>query len=444
MVQPLRFDESLQAFARVVVDVLGRDAFDKGRALRDPFGKLSYISLQKLDAPVGDRLIAQLSAVLKHYFASDIGLIQPGEFGYEELWSAPTTWELVWLSDVDAEYVDIIDRRIVGQDWLTSPLGQIDAVPPRLVFWSAKGGVGRSTALSVLAVHLAQTGRNVLVIDADLEAPGLGAILLDQNDLPTYGLLDYLSDNGLARWSDEDLSDFVSASLLTDRTAGQGLVDVAPAVGSTTLLHPQNMLAKLSRALLEDPSENRTPISVKSQLREFVDRLTLRRSYDAVLIDARAGLSELAAGALLGLGANTLVFGVKQNQTFEDYRFLFAHLSRMPHSSDLELDWRRRFRFVHAKADPQDEGESFKDRLYTVLADEFYEEEKSADETNVLNFSLDDPEAMHAPLTINFDFPYMRFDPVQRPLQLKRETYRSAFLEFLQGARELLGLPREE
>lgn len=444
MVKPLRFDESLQAFARVVVDVLGRDAFDRGRALRDPFGRLSYISLQELDASVADRLIAQLSAALKHYFASDVGLVKPGEFGYEELWSAPTTWELVWLSDVDAEYVDVIDRRIVGQDWLTSPAVQNDAVPPRLVFWSAKGGVGRSTALSVLAVHLAQSGRNVLVIDADLEAPGLGAILLDRNDLPTYGLLDYLSDNGLARWSDEDLSDFVSASLLTDRSAGQGLVDVAPAVGSATLLHPQNMLAKLSRALLEDPSESKAPIPVKNQLCEFVDRLCLRRSYDAVLIDARAGLSELAAGALLGLGANTLVFGVKQNQTFEDYRFLFAHLSRMPHPSDPELDWRRRFRFVHAKADPQDEGEPFKDRLYAVLADEFYEEERNAAEANVLNFSLDDPDAMHSPLTINFDFPYMRFDPVQRPLQLKRETYRAAFIEFLHGARELLGLPTEE
>jgi len=96
-----------------------------------------------------------------------------------------------------------------------------------------------------------------------------------------------------------------------------------------------------------------------------------KQTYDAVLIDARAGLSELAAGPLLALGATTLVFGVKQNQTFEDFRFLFSYLSRMPHPSEPELDWRRRFRFVHAKADPQDDDqETFKDKLYNVLADE--------------------------------------------------------------------------
>jgi hypothetical protein len=70
----------------------------------------------------------------------------------------------------------------------------------------------------------------------------------------------------------------------------------------------------------------------------FEDRLVKRRAYDAVLIDARAGLTEIAAGALFALGASTMIFGVNQAQTFEDLRFLFAHLARMPHSSDPELD----------------------------------------------------------------------------------------------------------
>jgi len=440
----LRFDDSLEAFAIAVVDVLGLNAFENGRALRDPFGRLSYLSSKKLEPSTRVRLLERLAVALAQYFSTDIGVIEPEEFGFADLWAAPVHWELVWLNTQEVLYIDVIDRRIVGQDWLASPEHESEPTPRRLVFWSVKGGVGRSTALSVLAVHLAQFGRNVLVIDADLEAPGLGSILLDPDARPTYGLLDYLADNGLAPWSDEALSDFVSASLLTDRVAGQGLVDVAPAVGTATLNKPHNMLAKLSRALLEDPNPNGAPTPVRSQLRDFVDRLASRKSYDAILVDARAGLTELAAGALFGLGANTLVFGVKQTQTFEDLRFLFAHLARMPHPSDPETDWRRRFRFVHAKADPQDDSkESFKDKLYEVLSDEFYEEEKGGDESNVLNYSFDDPQALHAPLTINFDFPYMRFDPVLRPAQLKRETYRAAFSEFLIAACELLDLSNE-
>ena len=40
-------------------------------------------------------------------------------------------------------------------------------------FYSWKGGVGRTFALANVAVQLARVGRNVLMIDWDLEAPGL-------------------------------------------------------------------------------------------------------------------------------------------------------------------------------------------------------------------------------------------------------------------------------
>src|SRR3954452_16771788 len=42
-----------------------------------------------------------------------------------------------------------------------------------VTFYSYKGGVGRSMAVANTAVLLAQKGRRVLVVDWDLEAPGL-------------------------------------------------------------------------------------------------------------------------------------------------------------------------------------------------------------------------------------------------------------------------------
>jgi hypothetical protein len=439
----LRFDETLNAFAITVVRILGVDAFKSGRALRDPYGRLGYLSREALNEAKVSELARQLELALGRYAFRESLILQPVDFGFEALWMAPTRWEEVIFPDGTSVYVDVVDRRIVGQDWLTAPADEIQPTPQRLVFWSVKGGVGRSTALSVLAVHLAQTGRNVLVVDGDLEAPGLGALLLDTENQPEYGLIDFLADNGIYDWSDTELQDFVGTSLLTDRTSGQGLVEVAPAVGLATRHNPQNMLAKLSRALLEDPSENGKPISVRTQYRTFVDRLTRLRKYDAVLIDARAGLAEIAAGSLIGLGATTLVFGVNQTQTFDDYRYLFAHLARMPHSEEPQRDWRRRFRFVQAKADPKDgDTESFKDRLYEVLSEEFYEEE--VDQPNPFNFSLDDPNAPHSAVAVNFDFPYMSFDPVYHPTQLKRETYRAAFAEFLTFTNRLLDIPSDE
>ena len=107
-----------------------------------------------------------------------------------------------------------------------------------------------------------------------------------------------------------------------------------------------------------------------------------------------------------------LLFGVNQLQTFEDYKFLLAHMAHFARPGKVQHDWRRRIRFVHAKADPQgDDVASFKDRLYEVVAKEFYEDEESS--TEPFNYSLDDPQAPHTPIVINFDFPYMRFDPVR-------------------------------
>jgi len=42
-----------------------------------------------------------------------------------------------------------------------------------ITFYSYKGGTGRSMALANVAWVLASNGRRVLVIDWDLEAPGL-------------------------------------------------------------------------------------------------------------------------------------------------------------------------------------------------------------------------------------------------------------------------------
>ena len=61
-------------------------------------------------------------------------------------------------------------------------------------FYSFKGGVGRTMALVNTAVTLAQRGRNVLVVDFDVEAPGLDTfdVLRPQEDVP--GIVDFVVD----------------------------------------------------------------------------------------------------------------------------------------------------------------------------------------------------------------------------------------------------------
>jgi MinD-like ATPase involved in chromosome partitioning or flagellar assembly len=67
-----------------------------------------------------------------------------------------------------------------------------------ITFYSYKGGVGRTIALSNVAWILASNGYKVLLIDWDLESPGvhgyLRPFLADPDLSTTPGLIDYLRD----------------------------------------------------------------------------------------------------------------------------------------------------------------------------------------------------------------------------------------------------------
>jgi MinD-like ATPase involved in chromosome partitioning or flagellar assembly len=63
-----------------------------------------------------------------------------------------------------------------------------------VTFYSYKGGVGRTFALANVGVILAQWGYRILVIDWDIEAPGLSHYFSEHSPPPTTGVLNFLLD----------------------------------------------------------------------------------------------------------------------------------------------------------------------------------------------------------------------------------------------------------
>lgn len=77
-----------------------------------------------------------------------------------------------------------------------------------VTFYSFKGGVGRTMALVNVAYQLAAQGRSVMMIDFDLEAPGLDTFLKPYGARPHRGVVDFVADyrsTGRA----PDVSDYV-------------------------------------------------------------------------------------------------------------------------------------------------------------------------------------------------------------------------------------------
>lgn len=76
-------------------------------------------------------------------------------------------------------------------------LSLCDWLPDKMyvtTFYSFKGGVGRTMALVNAAVELANTGRRVLVVDFDLEAPGLDTFDILHSETQVPGIVDFVSE----------------------------------------------------------------------------------------------------------------------------------------------------------------------------------------------------------------------------------------------------------
>jgi hypothetical protein len=439
---PVRFDESLGVFVSVLIDQFGRETVDAGRLLRDASGRLAFIAAAALPDEVSATAATALMERMPAYCREGRIILDPDRPGVSALLRAGREHQEEIPALEGGYSVRVLEQRIVGQDWLESPAPAVQPpAPPRFVFASLKGGVGRSTALAVVAADLARRGRKVLVVDLDLEAPGIGAILLAEESIPRFGLLDWYVEGALTGADRTLLLDMIAAS---DLGAGRGLIDVAPAIGACGLDYPANVLAKIARAYLDQPSDDGRPLGFLRRTGLLLDTLSGLKSYDAVLIDARAGLNETTAAAILGLGAQVLLFGEDSPQTFAGYRYLLAHLARFPR--DEEDDWLYRLRMIHAKA-AKDEGrqQAFRDSVHKLFKNLIYRELPLLDldgvpipDLTLPELSLDDPQAPHFAWPVLRDSNYFDFNPLAEPSQLTPALYESSYRSLIAGIDELL------
>jgi hypothetical protein len=432
---PLSFDDSLPCFIQELrkADVDASDA--AGVVIRDVRGRLSFVARIALSADVILRVDSAISEELKPYI-SPIGAVadvnSPGAARVLE--DKTPIWSTVYLrEDQVSVNIRFLDRRAIGMDWLYPPSEPISS-PPRLVFSSLKGGVGRSTALAILAAELAEQGRSVLVVDLDMEAPGLGSMLIEREALPFFGTIDYFVESGLKDLGDEFLLDCVGASWVG---GGRGRIDVVPAFGSKSIGNPADVLSKLARAYLEDGGSEERPVTFLTRARDLLERLTSLARYDAVLVDARAGLHETSAAGILGLGADVLLFGVDQPQTQDTLSVLLSHLAQFP-VLDPEYDWRDRFRVIQAKADPEETTLiSFRSQTFDLFEKTIYSREP------LLDYGIDDANGPHFPIPIFEDERYRLFHPLRHSAQLTRDVYSKSFTAFLEFATDRLKLNEE-
>ncbi|SNQ51901.1 CobQ/CobB/MinD/ParA nucleotide binding domain-containing protein [Frankia canadensis] len=174
-----------------------------------------------------------------------------------------------------------------------------------VTFYSYKGGTGRSMALANTAWLLASNGRRVLVVDWDLEAPGLQRyfhpFLHDPQLRSTRGVMDLIWDFTAAALSppirgEEDWLE--RASAITPYA--ESLNWDFPDGGTVDFVCSGRHDAAYSRRL---SSFDWTSFYEERGGADFLDVVaeSMRESYDWILIDSRTGLSDTAGICTLHL-----------------------------------------------------------------------------------------------------------------------------------------------
>ncbi len=306
----------------------------------------------------------------------------------------------------------LLDRPVTGRDWAAAVPDSLPRVP-RFAFFGIKGGVGRSTALAMWALHLAQQGKRVLVLDLDLESPGSGGMLLNPDAYPDFGLVDWFVEDVVRQsypGSDSKFGTFFRPNQLYARSALADVYDGAVFVAPSYGLNNGSFITKLGRCYLDGVSESWT-----QRLARFVDGLEHATECDVTLLDSRAGLHDIAAAATTRLGARTLLFAQDTRQTWASYAFLFSAWS-------MNLGRERLNERIYTVAGmvPEDRHtqyiedmrlhawDCFRDGLYSAGGSG--EDDYARDQA----YDLEDESAPHAPVPIMWSQALRQFDPMVR------------------------------
>lgn len=322
----------------------------------------------------------------------------------------------------------LVDRQVTGLSWGTvaEERGDRPQEAQRLAFYSLKGGVGRSTATAVAGWHLARAGRNVLVVDLDLEAPGLSTSLLSQERQPEFGIVDWLVEDAVGQ-GDAVLPAMVASSPLANDLPGN--LWVVPSHGQ----QPGEYVAKLGRCYVDQNDARGHEAWMRRMVRLLGD-LEEARHPDVVLVDTRAGLSDLAAVGVTELGAEILLFAIGTAQTWTAYRLLFDHWKR----TEAVRRLRERLQVV-AGLVPETERQvyltDFQEESWSLFLETVYDP-AGADDLDSFSFDLDDTAAPHHPIPIYW---HRGLSTLRSFESLDPQLVEAAFGRFLGRLDQILG-----
>jgi cellulose biosynthesis protein BcsQ len=404
-------DEARKNAIESLCDLIKKERdIERAVLIDDLFGSLRVVVWTKKGAasdPIQKLINEQIAQVSSPFWTGEIFFASEGT-DVDRLF-----YDSAWEEGRPANQEDILrvaDRYRSRGSWLNAygnPPWKIfddtEVGPPIVVFYSFKGGVGRSTALAAFAIQCARASERVCVVDFDLDAPGIGVLLSadEQGTASPWGVLDYLLERPRGEVELHDYYHICRRETVTR----SGEIYVFPAGKANS-----GYLGKLARIDFELPVDSDEPHPLVLLLRQIQEEL----SPDWILIDARAGLSEPAGLLLGGIAHMYVIFGTSSEQSWQGLRLVLGRLgAERVLKDEPQLDCQLVQAMVPedlkaAKATKAD----FADRAKDEFASNYYAEDPvDPDEDRKWYVrDLDDDYAPHVPAAISYQPWLAHFD----------------------------------
>lgn len=389
----LHFDEAKQAAIAAVKTWVGATSQDvRAMLIVDLFGKL--------------RLALWVTATdttnLEQNFATACGAWWTGEVLHVKELDAVTAkvYDSAWDSARPVEEeprLRLHYRHRNRTAWFSGPVDPLwnasERNPPVVVFYSFKGGLGRSTLLASFAIQRARAGERVCVVDFDLESPGAGRLLSadTQGITARWGVVDFLLERSLVG---APLADYFHRC---DRVASAGEIVVFPS-GNLD----EEYADKLARIDLEE-----APEAHDSGLWNLLARVRDELKPQWILLDARTGISEPAGQLLSGIAHLHVLLGTTQDQSWQGLNLVLDRIGKervfagLPQAEVL---------LVQAMVPSGEPGKASKDvfaaRSEKEFEDRYYGAEEGEADIVGPFWTLGDKgsqDAPHAPMPVDYD-----------------------------------------
>ncbi|MBD2277931.1 MAG: AAA family ATPase [Dolichospermum sp. DEX189] len=196
------------------------------------------------------------------------------------------------------------------------------SLPRTVTFYSFKGGVGRTTALTHVAWILAMRGRKVVAVDLDLEAPGLSTAFNLQPQ-PKYGIVDYFYERSY-------LPEGIKPNISITEIFGE--VRIPNAKGRLFVV-PAGCLSLDYISKVDDLHANTVIDGDQSLWTVFKREIYEQLKPDVILIDSRTGINQWGALSLIQAADEAIIFLFPNEQNKQGIELLLRSLNTLKNLS---------------------------------------------------------------------------------------------------------------